>query len=437
MNQETKQQVKEVWKLSTPAIFSQLAAVAMTYIDTAMVGNLGADATAGVGLVAPVMWLMNGVTCGIATGFSVQIAHHVGAGEDEKARNVYLYGICACLVIGAVLGLMVSLLAFVLPEWMGAEPEVCEQARLYLLVSGVSLLLIQPYWLCTLGLQCCGDMKTPMVICVATCLLDIGLNLYLIPRWGTFGAGLGLMLSYVAAYVWAVWVCTIRNEILKIREGEKHQFDRKILIKAAKIGAPIIAKEVAVDGASIVTMGLLTPFGTVAVAADSLVAQATSICYEPAYGIGDAATGLVGRTAGSGDAGLARRYGNVSVMVGTLLVTALAVVMWAACPFVFKLMTPDMEVHSLAVQAARITFAVYPIYGALIVIESALAGVGDTMVSSAVEVVSSWAITVGLVFVLRGTLGVYSVWIAAAFSMVVRGAILLYRQKTSPYYERN
>lgn len=70
-SQELWQQIGEVWHLSLPAILTQITTIAMQYIDSAMVGALGANASAAIGLVATTTWLFGGITYAIAAGFSV------------------------------------------------------------------------------------------------------------------------------------------------------------------------------------------------------------------------------------------------------------------------------------------------------------------------------------------------------------------------------
>ena len=72
-SQELWQQIGEVWHLSLPAILTQITTIAMQYIDSAMVGALGANASAAIGLVATTTWLFGGITYAIAAGFSVQV----------------------------------------------------------------------------------------------------------------------------------------------------------------------------------------------------------------------------------------------------------------------------------------------------------------------------------------------------------------------------
>ena len=103
---ERKARIGEVWRLSLPAILTQITTIAMQYIDSAMVGALGANASAAIGLVASSTWLLNGVTYAVSAGFSVQAAHRIGGQDDAGARAVVRHGLAAALLLSGLLCLL-------------------------------------------------------------------------------------------------------------------------------------------------------------------------------------------------------------------------------------------------------------------------------------------------------------------------------------------
>ena len=110
-NSELKGEIKQVWRLSLPAILTQITTIAMQYIDSAMVGALGANASASIGLVASTTWLFNGIPYAVSAGFSVQVAHSVGAKNTKHTKNVVKHGLITAIIISlltCVLGLLIS-----------------------------------------------------------------------------------------------------------------------------------------------------------------------------------------------------------------------------------------------------------------------------------------------------------------------------------------
>lgn len=428
-------QLRLVWQLSLPAILTQITTIAMQYIDSAMVGALGADASAAIGLVASSTWLFGGVTTAVSAGFSVQVAHRIGAGEDTEARTVVRHGLAAALTLAALLALLGLGICRQLPYWLGGGAEICADASAYFLTYSLMLPFSQLNSLTAGFLQCAGDMVTPSVLNAVMCGLDVVCNALLIPHFGVLGAGMGTALACALVGLAMGWCCCVRNAQLRLRRGEAHAFRPEILKKAFRIGAPVAVQEIAMNGAMVASTMILAPLGAAAIAANSFAVTAESLCYMPGYGVGSAATTLVGRSVGAGDAVQARRYGNICTALGGALMGCTGLLMMIFCPFVFRLLTPVAEVRTLAAQALRIGLLAEPLFGVSIAAAGALRGAGDTLVPSLLNLGSIWIVRLGLSLLLVGKLGLRGMWIAMAIELCVRGTLMLWRQKTSKFYE--
>lgn len=428
-------QLRLVWQLSLPAILTQITTIAMQYIDSAMVGALGADASAAIGLVASSTWLFGGVTTAVSAGFSVQVAHRIGAGEDTEARTVVRHGLAAALTLAALLALLGLGICRQLPCWLGGGAEICADASAYFLTFSLMLPFSQLNSLTAGFLQCAGDMVTPSVLNAVMCGLDVVCNALLIPHFGVLGAGMGTALACALVSLAMAWCCCVRNAQLRLRRGETHAFRPEVLKKAFRIGAPVAVQEIAMNGAMVSSTMILAPLGAAAIAANSFAVTAESLCYMPGYGVGSAATTLVGRSVGAGDAAQARRYGNICTALGGALMGCTGLLMMIFCPFVFRLLTPVAEVRTLAAQALRIGLLAEPLFGVSIAAAGALRGAGDTLVPSLLNLGSIWIVRLGLSLLLVGKLGLRGMWIAMAIELCVRGTLMLWRQKTSKFYE--
>ena len=428
-------QLRLVWQLSLPAILTQITTIAMQYIDSAMVGALGADASAAIGLVASSTWLFGGVTTAVSAGFSVQVAHRIGAGEDTEARTVVRHGLAAALTLAALLALLGLGICRQLPCWLGGGAEICADASAYFLTFSLMLPFSQLNSLTAGFLQCAGDMVTPSVLNAVMCGLDVVCNALLIPHFGVLGAGMGTALACALVSLAMAWCCCVRNAQLRLRRGEAHAFRPEILKKAFRIGAPVAVQEIAMNGAMVASTMILAPLGAAAIAANSFAVTAESLCYMPGYGVGSAATTLVGRSVGAGDAVQARRYGNICTALGGALMGCTGLLMMIFCPFVFRLLTPVAEVRTLAAQVLRIGLLAEPLFGVSIAAAGALRGAGDTLVPSLLNLGSIWIVRLGLSLLLVGKLGLRGMWIAMAIELCVRGALMLWRQLTSKDYE--
>lgn len=430
-----KPMVQEAWKLCLPAILAQITTILMQYIDSAMVGKLGANASAAIGLVASSTWLMNGICYAVSTGFSVQVAHHIGAERDDRARNVVRHGMVAAFAVSGLLCLIGSLISRCLPVWLGGDVQIQKDAAAYFLVFSISLPFLQLNSLSASCLRCCGDMVTPSILNSSMCVLDVIFNALLIPVYGVLGAAIGTALAFVVISLVMAWRCCVANPRLSIVRREKGYFDGNILKKAFFLGSPVAVQEVAMSGAMVVSTGIIAPLGSVAIAAHSFAITAESLCYMPGYGLESAATTLVGRRIGAGDEKTAKLYGHICTVLGAIFMGMTGLFMALLCPLVFRLLTPDTGVQKLATQVLRIGLIAEPLFGVSIVAAGALRGAGDTLVPSLLNLGSIWLVRIGLASVLVGPLGLKGMWIAMAAELCVRGLLMLWRQLTSRYYK--
>lgn len=420
--------------MSLPAILTQITTIVMQYIDSAMVGALGANASAAIGLVATATWLLSGVTYAVAAGFSVQTAHRIGAGDNAGARTVVRHGLGAALVVSGLMGLGAAIISAPLPVWLGGDADITPDAAAYFFTFALMLPFSQLNSLTSSFLQCTGDMVTPSVLNAVMCVLDVIFNALLIPHYGVFGAGLGTMLACAVTSLIMLWFCIGRNAALRLRRNERHGLDTDILKNAFKIGAPVAVQEIAMNSALVVATMIIAPLGNVALAANSFAVTAENLCYMPGFGISTAAATVVGRSVGAGDAALAKRYGNICTALGAVLLGLCGGVLMFACPLLFRFLTPDLAVRELAAQVLRIELFAEPLFGVSIVAAGVLRGAGDTFVPSLLNLGSIWIVRLGLALILVEPLGLKGMWIAMATELCVRGLLMLYRQHTSKYY---
>lgn len=434
---ELRPQIRQVWKLSLPAILTQITTILMQYIDSAMVGALGANASAAIGLVASSTWLMNGITYAVSAGFSVQVAHHIGANRNAEARNVVRHGLVSALILSGLLCLFGAVISGWLPVWLGGDIFIQQDAAAYFLVFAMTLPFSQLNNLCSSYLQCCGDMITPSILNAVMCVLDVIFNAILIPEYGVLGAGIGTGLACAVISVIMLWHCCVSNKHLSLLRREKGCFQKEILEKSFRIGAPVAVQEIAMSGAMVASTAIIAPLGSVAIAAHSFAITAESLCYMPGYGVGSAATTVVGRSVGAGNMKLAKRYGNICTAMGGIFMGITGLLMALICPAVFMILTPDQQVRDLATQVLRIGLIAEPLFGVSIVAAGALRGTGDTFVPSLMNLGSIWVVRIGLALILVKLLGLHGMWIAMAVELCARGLLMLYRQKTSCFYAQS
>ena len=448
------EKISIVARLSVPGILAQVSDIIMQYIDAAMVGVLGASASASIGLVSSSTWLVGGIIGAAASGFSVQAAHAVGAGDNRRASSLFRQSLGFTLLFSSLIAVIGASIAPSLPRWLGAEQSLWKDASAYLSCFCMFLPLRQLNRLCANMLQCSGDMKTPSIMLSLMCLLDVVFNFFLIfptrvisfagMSFTVYGAGLGVLGAQLGTSL-AVLVCAAllfyaaacRSQILGFANSKSSWIVQKdVLAKACRIGVPMALEGSALSLAQIVSTMIIAPLGTTAIAAHSFAVTAESICYMPGFGIQQASTTLVGQSLGAKRKDLTRSFAWITVFAGIAVMTLTGAVMYVFCPYVFQFLTPVKEVQELGAHVLRYELLAEPLFAASIVVTGALRGAGDTFVPGIINLISMWGIRLTLAWFLSKRIGLSGVWIAMAIELSCRGIFFLIRLKREKWLNK-
>ena len=439
------QQLKLTVQLSIPAIISQISSILMQFIDASMVGSLGAEASASIGLVSTTTWLFAGISVACATGFYVQVSHLLGSKDTVKARSVLRQSIVMVMIFSLAVSAIGCAVSGPLPRWLGGEADIHRDASMYFLIFMLSLPALQLNMLASGMLRSSGNMYTPSLLNILMCLLDVVFNFFLIfpSRTVEFagveiavpGAGLGVtgaalgtaFASIVVAALLLYSLCFKSPELAIAREKGSFRPTRQCFRNALGIALPMGCERVIMCGAQIMSTVIVAPLGTIAIAANSFAITAESLCYMPGHGVSNAATTLVGQSIGARRKDLTWRFAHISVLMGIAVMTVMGIVMYVAAPLIMEIMTPDAAVRELGAKVLRIEAFAEPMYAASIVVYGVFVGVGDTLVPSIMNLGSIWAVRLTLAAVLAPRYGLEGAWLAMCIELCFRGFIFLVR----------
>jgi putative MATE family efflux protein len=450
-----RERVRLTLLLSGPAILAQFASVLLQFIDASMVGSLGAGPSASIGLVSTSTWLCGGFCIALAQGFSVQVAHRVGAGDFAGARQVLRQGLVSVAVFSMALSLIAIGIAGPLPHWLGGEEAIRADGTAYFRIYACFLPMMQLGFFASTMLQCSGEMKLPSLLNIVMCILDVVFNCLLIfparevrlfgieltlpgAGMGVRGAALGTGLAETVVALLILYFLLVRNRNLSI-VGEPGSFrpERDCLKKAFGITGPMWLQNLVMRGAHVMSTLIVAPLGAVSIAANSFAIIAESFCYMPGYGMGDAATTLVGQSLGAGRKDLARAFSRVTLALGIGIMVALAVAMFFLATPIMRLLSVDPDVVALGARCLRLEAFAEAGYAAAIVANGACVGAGDTKVPAAMNLISVWLVRIGLALLLTPRLGLMGYWIAMCVELNVRGLFYLLRVHGTRWMEHN
>ena len=438
------QKLNLIVQLSIPSILAQITSVMMFFIDQAMVGRIGVEAAAACGLVESSTWLCGSLTSAASMGFSVQVAHFIGANDFSQARQVFRHGLICALIFSVVVGLIGVSISGRLPFWLGGGADIAHDATIYFGVFMIVMPFFQLNSLAGAMLKCSGNMRIPSIMSILMCIMDVVFNFIFIFVFhlGVLGVAIGTGLAIVIGACVQAYYAIFRSPMLALfnqmaRKQEQEAIDNgqevrgkwnwSYLVNALKISLPMACQSILMSGAQIVSTMIVAPLGNISIAANTFAITAESLCYMPGYGIGEAATTLIGQSMGAARHELCRSFARMTVSLGMIVMAVMGVIMFIAAPQLMALMTPETGIIDLGAAVLRIEAFAEPMFAASIVCYSVFVGAGDTFKPAIMNLCSMWLVRLTLAALLARDYGLKGVWTAMAIELTFRGLMFLWR----------
>lgn len=430
--------------LSIPSVIAEISYILMEFIDASMVGSLGAEASASVGLVATTTWLIGGILRSITLGFTVQVAHLYGAKNYRDARSVTRHGVVILLMIGIILSIFAFLISPYLPIWLGGGESISLMATQYFMIYAFTLPFTALSFCAGGMLQCGGNMKTPGILNVLTCILDVIFNYFLINDYheiflfgnylyikgaglGVEGAAIGTLLASMITSFLMVYFLFVKSKNLSYRQELLKKIDKEEIFTAIKISFPIAFENLLAGGAQIVSTKIVAPLGNMSIAANSFAITTEGFCYMPGYGLSAASTTVVGQSMGAGRKNTARKIGWICMITGMTVIGIVAILMYALSYNVIGLLTPVRDIRILGSKVLRIEMFAEPFFAASIVGAGVFRGFQDTLVPSIINFSTMWLIRLPLAYFLSKMIGLSGVWYAMCIQLTICGILFILR----------
>ena len=438
---EQRRNLKSLIVLAIPVILEQILTTLLQYVDTAMVGRLGASATASVSLTTSVNWLIGSSFSAIGVAVVAIVSAAYGAGDSDKIKRVSSQIIIYVAAVGLVIGALAVGLSPVIPVWMQADVSIQRQASVYFGIISIPLVFRASTVICACALRAVKDTRTPFVINLLANILNVILNYLLI-----YTAGLGVTGAAIATAVssalagMAMFIVMMRSQVLRC-EIRPLRFDRDIFRETVRIGLPALATSTASCLGHIVFASLVSSMGTTVFAAHSIALSAETLFYLPGYGLRSATSTLIGISVGEDDHDKFKVIERQSVILTVVMMAVTGLLLFLFAEPMMRIFTPDGEVIRQGSRVLRLIAVSEPLFGLMIVSEGIYYGLGQTKITFIVATTGSWGIrilsTVICVHVLHTTL--FEVWICMFADNAFRAlamAIPLFSGLDSKYFSK-
>ncbi len=445
---ENRSAFSVICMLAWPVVLEQVFMTLVSYVDTAMVGSLGTNASASIGVIAPFTWMLGGLMSALGIGFSVMAGHAYGAGDYERSKRVVRQGVISALCFGAFVTLLIQAFASAIPCWMNADPAIRSDSSAYFRIYGACYVFIALSSMSGSILRCAGDTKTPFLCNGSANILNIILNFLLIysPRtirifgisFRMWGAGLGVRGAALASAIsmgLTSLVLFSRLFIKKypIRISIKDSFkpDWRILSGVLRLASPVALEKITENLGQIMMTALVTGIGTAQLAAHNFAITAEGMTYMPAFGFSAAATTLVAQSLGAKKRGLAIKYADQCVLISIVFMSLMGLLLFFIPNKLIDIFSNDPQVIELGGQVLRIEAFAQPFFAMQMVASGALRGGGDTKMPFIYSMLGMWCVRVGLALVLIKlfNFGLIGAWVAMVANITFSGLLIFIRMR--------
>ena len=402
--------------LAWPTMLEQLLQTAVQYIDTAMVGSLGTQATAAVGATTTVNWLIGSTISALGVGFLSFIAQAYGAKDREAAAKAVMQAVIVTVVCGLTFTALTLGLSGYVPVWMRVDEDIRELAGRYFFILYLPMLPRTASIIFGTVLRAAGDTKSPMKIGIWVNIINVVLNFFLIyptqqiGRYVVPGAGMGVIgaaIASAAAFAFggiAISVVLWRHPLVSPR-GQKFRPDWSILRPCMKVAMPNMLQRFGTSLGYVAFASMINALGEVATAAHTIANTVESAFYIPGYGMQTAAATLAGNAYGARDRQRLKELAEMFIPIEVVLMILSGGALFLSAPALMGLFSESGEVIALGTTVLRMVALSEPCYGFSIIVEGMMQGLGNTRKPFAYNILGMWGVRIVGTFICTNFFG--------------------------------
>ena len=424
---------KNIFKLSIPVAIENVLHMSVFIIDAVMVGRLGTDALASIGLAGALYFTISMVFSSLSVGSASIVARHIGAKEKEAAQVVGAQAVLMSLILGVLVTPLLLVFAEKMLVLMSAEPQVSVLGKNYLQIIGGFFIFRLIILACNGILRGAGDTKTPMKVTIIINCTNILFNWLLIfgigpfPRWGVAGAAWATAIAYT---IGTVLLCTklfTGRCILRISIRQIIQFHFESVKRIIRISIPAAIDAFLTQIGFLIFAKIVAILGTIPLAAHQIAIRIESISFMPGFALAVSTATLVGQSLGTKNVNLALLSMRRSCYFAMALMGFFAFIFLIFPAQMATIFKPEPSVLSLAVVCVMIAALEQPALAIYMVYSGGLRGAGDTISPMIITIVGTLCFHVPISYLFGITLGwgLAGVWFGSALDWICR-AIAIY-----------
>ncbi|MBP7401556.1 MAG: MATE family efflux transporter [Clostridia bacterium] len=433
----------ELARIAAPAVMEMVLMSLVSAVNTAMVADLGAAATAAVGLTAQPRMLMLAIFMATNVGVTAIVARRKGEGRQEDANRTMRNAIVLILLLSGGITVFAVLAATPLMHLVGAKEDTIGMATSYFRIICAGIPINALTMAINAAQRGLGNTRVTMVVNITSNLFNL-LFCYLLiqgrfgfPRLGVSGAAVAAFIGFTVGLILCVISITWKGTFLKLRLRDNWRLDREIVGGIAKIGGNAVLEQIALRIGFMLFARFVADLGTMEFATHTFASQFLQITFTMGDGIGVAGTSLVGQYLGRKRPDLSMMYGKVAqrmaLTASMILLTFIVVLRYP----LFRLFTDDPDILALGVKIMIIVAIFQPFQTSSVVISGCLRGAGDTrfvaMTMMACVTVIRPLVTYLMIYVFK--IGLAGAWLAMLFDMILRLSACYWRFSSGKWFD--
>lgn len=423
-----------IMALAWPTMVEQLMHTAVQYIDTAMVGSLGVEATAAVGATSTVNWLVGSTISAISIGFLAYIAKAIGEKDERKTKKAVAQACFMVWVIGFLSTAITLSLSGKIPVWMKVDPAIQRTASIYFFILYTPMLFRTSSIIFGTVLRASGDAKTPMRVGLFVNLINVILNFLLIYPTRDFGpiiipgAGLGVVGAALASSISFVFggiymaIAVLRHKKISPK-GESFKPDWNVLAPCLRVAGPNMMQRFGTSLGYVVFASMINSLGGIATAAHTIANTVESAFYIPGYGMQSAAATLAGNAYGAKDKDKMKELARIFIPIEIALMTISGALLFVLSEPLVSIFSDNAEVIRLGSTVLKMVAVSEPFYGFSIIVEGFMQGVGKTKLPFVFNIAGMWGIRILGTFICTQIL---SMTLVSAWGAMIAHNMLLF-----------
>lgn len=437
----TKDVYKKTLKIAWPSAMEAILISLIGAIDMMMVGGLGTNAIAAVGITTQPKFLIMAFVLALNTGTTVIVSRRKGENNQEGARKA----LRNALIFSVGISFLSSLIGFVFSRdilmFSGANFDYINEAMIYFNIVLVGNFFYLVSLTITAAQRGVGNTKISLVTNLSANIVNVIFNYLLIngiwifPRWGIVGAAVATSLGNIVSLILAVYNLSNKNNFLHINFKQDWSLDKKTLVSIWKISSSSLIEQVFIRIGFMMYAKAVAGLGTLQFATHYIVMQVMSITFSAGDGLSIATSSLVGQSLGARRPDLAYLHGKVSQRIGMVISFTLAVLIILNRSLIISLFSVDPKIIDLGAQILIILSFIIQFQIAQVITVGSLRGAGDVKFVAILSLLSVTIIRPLLTYFLAYSLGfgLYGAWFSVVCDQMIRFYVGRYRFKQAEW----